>query len=211
MDDALPSLADLDAFVDTFAQTGWASSDIFFPVDTVKELALEAEAGFSSGEFHRARVGRGDERSLRSEIRQDRVCWLEPNALSSSQQVYWSRIDALRLALNRSLFLGLFDYEAHFAVFPPGAFYKKHLDQFQGVGVRTVSCILYLSTHWSPNDGGALRLFFDAGHEDILPISGRFVCFLSGEFYHEVLPANRERMSLTGWLRKRTELPIPIV
>jgi len=29
------------------------------------------------------------------------------------------------------------------------------------------------------------------------------VCFLSERFEHEVLPAKRERVALTGWFRRR--------
>ena len=32
---------------------------------------------------------------------------------------------------------------------------------------------------------------------------GRLVAFLSDRFEHEVLPATRERMSFTGWFRRR--------
>jgi SM-20-related protein len=40
------------------------------------------------------------------------------------------------------------------------------------------------------------------GHEskDVLPVAGRLVCFRSDLLEHEVLPATRERLSLTGWL-----------
>ena len=35
--------------------------------------------------------------------------------------------------LNRDLFLGLEDFESHFAMYPPGAFYLKHVDRFRDV------------------------------------------------------------------------------
>ncbi|MDQ2656958.1 MAG: 2OG-Fe(II) oxygenase, partial [Bacteroidota bacterium] len=35
---------------------------------------------------------------------------------------------------------------------------------------------------------------------DILPVLGRMVCFRSDQLEHEVLPATRPRLSLTGWL-----------
>ena len=36
-------------------------------------------------------------------------------------------------------------------------------------------------------------------HIDLLPEGGSLVVFLSAGFEHEVLPATRERMSITGW------------
>lgn len=208
--DPVSPLGDFGALIDDFAQNRWSVVDQFLPSDLVFQLAQEAEEGIEVGAFRQARVGRGEHKALRSEIRQDRVCWLEPQDLSCGQQIYWDCLDALRLEMNRSLFLGLFDFEAHFAVFPPNARYKKHLDQFQGVGLRTVSCILYLTDEWQDEDGGALRLYLGGEYHDIYPTAGRFVCFLSGEFYHEVLPATRRRLSLTGWFRKRADLPIVV-
>jgi SM-20-related protein len=46
-----------------------------------------------------------------------------------------------------------------------------------------------------PQEDGSERF------EDVLPIGGRLVVFLSGEIPHEVLPTKKERISITGWLR----------
>jgi SM-20-related protein len=42
----------------------------------------------------------------------------------------------------------------------------------------------------------------EAGIE-VLPLGGRLVTFLSDGLPHEVLPASRERISITGWLKRR--------
>ena len=56
-----------------------------------------------------------------------------------------------------------------------------------------------------------LRLYLDdadsAHFIDIAPVAGTLVTFLSSRFWHEVLPARRVRMSLTGWYKTRTNLP----
>jgi SM-20-related protein len=118
-----------------------------------------------------------------------------------------SAFDALRLTLNRELQLGLFELEAHFAAYPPGAFYRRHRDQQTGSSGRVVSCVLYLNSEWTAEDGGQLRLFLDpkdtASYQDVLPEGGKLVCFMSERFWHEVLPAARVRLSLTGWFRRR--------
>ncbi len=190
---------------------GWAVGDGFLAPDVVAQLAAEAHDGIVVGAFQPAQVGRGGGRMLHSEIRQDRICWLKPDALSEAQQIYWNQFEPLRMAFNQALYLGLFDYEAHFASFPAGTHYKRHLDQFQEVGLRTVSCVLYLSDRWLTTDGGALRLFLAHGHHDVLPQAGRLVCFMSDQFYHEVRPASRERLSITGWFKKRPNLPVGVV
>ena len=93
------------------------------------------------------------------------------------------------------------------ALYPPGSFYRKHLDQFRGVAHRKVSAILYLNPAWSVDDGGELRLYLEPAGEgeyrDIAPLGGTLVCFRSDRFHHEVLPTRRERRSLTGWFRVR--------
>jgi SM-20-related protein len=93
------------------------------------------------------------------------------------------------------------------ALYPPGSFYRKHLDQFRGATHRKVSAILYLNPDWSPADGGELRLYLapsgEGDHLDIAPLGGTLVTFLSDRFHHEVLPTRRERRSLTGWFRVR--------
>lgn len=113
-------------------------------------------------------------------------------------------MESLRIAMNRRLFLGLEDFESHFALYPPGAFYLKHLDRFRDDDRRMVSAVLYLNQAWLPEHGGHLRMYLeDRGDYDVLPTGGCLVVFLSGEIPHEVLPATRDRLSLTGWFRRR--------
>ena len=77
---------------------------------------------------------------------------------------------------------------------------------FEQVGsdVRAISTALYLNDGWHADDGGQLRLYTGGGASvDVLPQGGRLVAFQSDRFEHEVLPARRERMSFTGWFRRR--------
>lgn len=196
---------DFEGVIDDLADRGFAVVPGVLRRDQAEELALEARQGFEQGEFHRAGIGRAAEE--RPEIRGDHVAWLDPQALTPAQQVYFSFVDSLRQECNRALFLGLADFEAHFAVYPPGSFYRRHLDRFEAEGRRTLSCLLYLNVDWLPQDGGALRLYLrdEEGQErslDILPEAGTFVVFRSDTLEHEVLAAHRERLSLTGWLRR---------
>jgi SM-20-related protein len=106
--------------------------------------------------------------------------------------------------LNRELQLGLFDFECHFAIYPAGTRYGRHLDRFKSDARRALSCVLYLNPDWREADGGQLRLYLDESHSvDVMPRAGTLVTFLSQRFEHEVLPATRERLSLAGWFRRR--------
>ncbi|NBC48193.1 MAG: 2OG-Fe(II) oxygenase [Gammaproteobacteria bacterium] len=191
----------------TLADQGWCVTDDFLPPLLVCQLRQEAQQRWQAGHFRRAGVGRGAELRLRDEVRTDRVAWLDPEALSAAQRLYWAEMEQLRLALNQMLFLGLYALEAHLAVYPPGTYYRKHLDQFRGIGARTLSCVLYLNEAWQEEDGGALRIDTEPEAPErslaVLPKGGRLVTFFSARFLHEVEPAQRERFSLTGWFKRR--------
>lgn len=197
---------DLDEVTDRLIERGWCVLPTFFPLDLVQELREQAQAQWQAGGFHSAGIGRGQELNVNESIRNDHVQWLEPTT-TGALGTYQASIETLRQNLNRDLYLGLFEFEAHFAVYPPGAFYRRHLDNFRGTSARQVTAILYLNEGWHEGDCGQLRLYSDPNnpndYQDIFPHAGQLVLFMSGRFWHEVLPARRERFSLTGWLRTR--------
>jgi SM-20-related protein len=93
-------------------------------------------------------------------------------------------------------------------MYPHGAFYLKHVDRFRDDDRRMVSAVVYLNDGWLPEHGGQLRMYLDNDRvHDVQPIGGCLVVFLSGEVPHEVLPAARDRLSLTGWFRRRGNEP----
>lgn len=187
------------------ARKGWAMSERFLSAADVAALRSDNHQYWQNGEFRRAAVGRGEAMQVHNEVRRDHILWLD--GASAAQQAYLAEMERLRLALNRALFLGLFEYEGHLAFYPPGAFYRRHLDQHQDSGSRVVSCVAYLNENWHQHDGGELRLFAGDGAEeriiDIEPRAGTLVCFLSATMYHEVLPTRLPRYSVTGWFRRR--------
>lgn len=192
---------------DAVATDGWCAAPGFLDPGQVETIAAEARSLWEEGEFHRAAVGRGREREVRSEVRSDWILWLDPAEASPAIARYLGLVEALRRALNELLYLGLFELEAHLTVYPPGASYGRHLDRFRGTPTRTVSLLLYLNRDWGPEDGGALRLYRgeDGASDpvDVEPRGGTLAVFLSDRFWHEVLPARRERLSITGWLKTR--------
>jgi SM-20-related protein len=198
----------LDQVADVLADKGWIVLPEFFPLERVRELRQQAQVEWESGEFHSAGVGRGVELNVNKSVRGDQVHWLE-RVEQGALADYQAFLEEVRVSLNRSLYLGLFELEAHFAVYPPGAFYRQHLDNFRGTGARIITAILYLNEDWQDADGGQLRLYTDGSEGgdcvEIFPHAGQLVLFRSERFWHEVLPARRERFSLTGWLRTRRD------
>ena len=177
-------------------------------VDEAFRMALLKEQNdlLNQGQFTKAAIGKGNQKQVRAEIRSDEVLWMDPTNLSPLQAIFWEKVAEVQQVLNRRCFLGLKSFEGHFARYPIGSFYKRHLDQFHAVPHRIVTLILYLNESWTEADGGQLRMYFpqeDGSErvEDVLPLGGRLVVFLSEEIPHEVLPTHKERISITGWLR----------
>jgi len=186
---------------------GWCVTDAFVPPLLVAQLAREVRESWAAGAFRDAGVGRGQSFQVKPDVRSDQALWLAPDNLSAAASHYLGALEQLRAALNRTLFLGLVEFEGHLSLYPPGARYRRHLDQFLDIGTRTLTCVLYLNDGWTTADGGALRLYTEGNREDVYrdiePLAGRLVSFLSARFFHEVLPAGRERLSITGWLKRR--------
>ncbi len=198
--------AHLDYILTEIYQRSYVVVDGFVEESFRKALLAEQIELLAQGKFRQAAVGVGDSKQIRTEIRNDQVLWMEADALTPLQAAYWDRVERIRQELNRHCFLGLRSFESHFARYPIGSFYVRHLDQFHAVPHRVVTVILYLNDSWTPEDGGALRMYLpqeDGSElvEDVLPLGGRLVIFLSGEVPHEVLPTGKERISITGWLR----------
>lgn len=196
----------LDTVCQTLAAQGYAIVPGFLAADTCRELAAECRQSWQQGEFRPAGVGRGEALRVRPEIRSDLIRWFDSDDCGPQQGRWLALLEDYRQMLNRQLFLGLVEFEGHCALYPPGSFYQRHLDQFRGVEQRTVTAILYLNEQWQTEDGGQLRIYLDEEQTltlDVLPEQGTLVTFLSANYWHEVLPARRERLSLTGWFKTR--------
>ena len=200
--DAIDS-ARLDDICVALANQGYCILDDALRPELI--LALQEQARTLPRErFHEAGTGREQKHQRDARVRSDRILWLQRG--SSAADRYLDFADALREGINNRLFLGLFDYEVHYACYGPGAFYGTHRDAFAGRRNRIVSTVLYLNSGWQDGQGGELLLYDDLSGsllQRVQPVLNRFVLFLSERFPHEVLPAVRDRYSLAGWFRVR--------
>ncbi len=192
---------DVDAIAGELRSGGLAAVEGWLPPavrarldDGCRESAAFAPAG----------VGRGAQRTHRTGIRGDVIRWLDDG--KTADHVFLTEMEELRLGLNQRLFLGLLDYECHYAIYGVGAHYDRHLDTLSGQKNRVLSTVVYLHDEWAPADGGEL-LLYQAGTQSaiatILPKPGLLVLFLSEQFPHEVLVAKKPRHSIAGWFRGR--------
>jgi SM-20-related protein len=189
-----------DAIADGLANNGFAIVDNFLVLEEVNSILSLDEFKNGANEFKKAGIGKKSDLQINEAIRGDHIEWLDKFSAPEPAKIYLNRLNDLVQFLNRSLFLSLKDYEVHMTVYPAGSFYKRHLDQFRSDDHRKLSVICYLNNNWLEEHGGKLRMYLDDQTLDVLPIAGRLVCFRSDQIEHEVLPATRERLSLTGWI-----------
>ncbi len=187
----------MNPLIDALFTQGYYVWDDFLSAQEVSELKECIPENWK-----KARIGRNEEVTRESSIRSDKIQWLTPS-MGTPVANYLSKMEQIRLEANRHFFLGLFEYEAHFAKYEKGDFYQKHLDCFQGNENRRLTTVFYMNDEWSEEDAGEL-VVYDLDDNPLMtlpPKSGRLFVFLSEQFPHEVLPTNTERFSIAGWFR----------
>lgn len=193
---------------DDLTDSGWSVQEQALPAALVSDLAAQCRLLWRSEVLTPAAVGPLGEELVLPSVRGDYTRWLDQCPPCAANNLFMAVMEALRVALNRSLFLGLDSFETHYALYPPGAGYRKHLDRFKDNPLRSVSVVVYLNQHWQLGDGGELRLHLPEGQRDIAPRGGSLAVFMSDRIVHEVLAANKERASLVGWFRRRPDNPL---
>ena len=214
----------LESIVSRLNDDGYAVVEEFLPASVIQKLGKLAKKHFAQNNMQAAKIGLKNK--LRNNaIRGDHIIWLEEDSQNEDINNYFDQMCVLKKAFNQQLFLNVHEIESHFAIYPIGAFYQKHLDQFghfstdlkltdqalniqmSNLQARQISSVLYLNENWLASDGGQLRLFLkEDDFIDVLPNAGRLVLFLSAQFWHEVLPAKVERLSIAGWFRSRNRI-----
>ncbi|MEX2499748.1 MAG: 2OG-Fe(II) oxygenase [Wenzhouxiangellaceae bacterium] len=195
----------IDAAADALVERGWFCCPDAISPALMTALARDLEQLIEDDRLKRAGVGREQDYLIDRDIRRDWIFWLSRQR--PAQIAFLGYAEQLRLALNRRLFLALFEFEAHLALYPPGAFYRRHFDSFRGAANRMVSLVLYLNHNWCEDDGGELVLCESGGPGEmarIAPRAGTLVLFMSEEIEHEVLETRAPRASVTGWFRLNT-------
>ena len=190
-----------DQIADALVKDGYIILENFLPTELTQQLYQHVST-LPKQQFKPAGIGRNNDLQLNQEIRNDQTRWLADE--TPCEHTYLAIMDECRRQLSQNLFLGLHDYEAHFAHYAAGSYYHRHTDAFKGKSNRVVTTVFYLNPEWVKSDGGELIIYQDDS-EDILcrvsPQFGTMVIFLSERFPHEVLAATRDRYSIAGWFR----------
>lgn len=168
---------------------------------------FEKEA-WSRGDFRAAGVSRSADRDEAQ--RRDFIRWLgDEEKLRAPHGPFFAALENLREPFREHLHLPLGEQEFHASVYPPKAFYRRHVDTFADTRPgprRLLSLVYYFNPAWRPEDGGEIALW-DGDEEQprlVLPVEDRLVIFWSAKVPHEVrAPLARERLALTGWWLSR--------
>lgn len=182
--------------------------DDFFSKDEVDILRKTLIGKYEEDNFKKAAIGNRTNEVIAKSVRGDFILWINEADAGPAEKVYFNKINSLVDYLNRTCFMGILTKEFHYALYPEGTFYKRHLDTFQNDGRRKLSMVCYLNEdNWKPENGGELAIYTQQNGEeqevDIYPFPGRIVIFESQELEHEVKTVNVPRLSITGWLKTR--------
>lgn len=194
-----------EPIIDGILTEGYGVMNGFLSLAEVAALAVCLQNRRETGQFRSAGIG-NQQVTVAVAVRGDEILWLDDATATPDERRFLQRIGEFVQYVNQTCYLGLRDYEFHYALYPIGTYYRRHLDQFRSDSRRKLSVICYLNVDWQDADGGQLALYLPEtdGSErtvTITPVGGRLVCFDSGTLEHEVLPATRERLSVTGWLK----------
>lgn len=194
-----------ELMLENLCAQGYHLIENFLDTTSFQQLQLLAQDKCQQGLFKAAKIGINNQLQRNETIRGDAICWIDEEEVQPALQTYLTKIKQLAQCFNQSLFLGLNELETHFAIYQPGSFYKKHIDQFATAKDRKISYVYYLNNDWSEAFGGQLKLYNQEDEliNSITPKGNRFICFNS-ELPHEVALTHQTRYSITGWMKSIT-------
>lgn len=180
----------------------------FFSLEEVRAMRNVLLKKFEEENFKKAAIGNRVSETIEKSVRGDFILWIDESDDGEAEKIFFGKINSLIEYLNKTCFLGILQKEFHYAVYPEGTFYKRHLDTFQNDDRRKLSLVCYLNDEdWKPENGGELVIYKEEkGVEvakSIFPLPGRMVIFESQLLEHEVKPVKITRLSITGWLKTR--------
>ncbi|WP_242203189.1 2OG-Fe(II) oxygenase [Aestuariivivens insulae] len=193
-----------ERIISDIANQQYCIVDHFFTNEEVHLLREGLLKAFEKEAFKKAAIGNRLNETLERSIRGDIIFWMDEAKATDDEALFFNKINDFIAYLNKTCFLGILHKEFHYAIYPKGTFYKKHIDTFQNDDRRKLSFVCYLNEEgWEPAYGGELVLYLNEGEKRIYPLPGRVVIFESQVIEHEVKPVNKKRLSITGWLKTR--------
>lgn len=193
-----------EAVADAIAENDYCCINAYLNSQEVEALIADITTLRQADTFKKAGIGADQNFTVQKEVRGDFINWLSLESAAGPALKFLQGLENIQQQLSRLLFIPLKDFECHYAIYPPGSFYEKHVDQFKNKGQRIISMACYLNPQWQPGHGGELRIYQkDNTFKDYAPLAGRLILFRSDTVAHAVLNTTLERFSITGWLRNQ--------
>lgn len=194
-----------ESIIGDLLQQQYSIIDSFYSSVEVEVLRQSLLAKYEANRFKKSAIGNRTNEEIDKTIRGDFILWIDETNANPAEKLFFLKINELVNYLNKTCFLGILQKEFHYAIYPTGTFYKRHLDTFQNDDRRKLSIVCYLNEdNWLPQNGGELTLYTENSALDLLPLPGRVVIFESQVLEHEVKAVKAsERLSITGWLKTR--------
>lgn len=182
--------------------------DDFFTTEQIVALRTTLVHKHEEDAFKKAAVGNRVNENIIKSIRGDFILWLNEAEANAAETSFFDKVNDFIQYMNRTCFMGILHKEFHYALYPEGTFYKRHLDTFQNDDRRKLSIVCYLNEEdWQPEYGGELVIYTEENGTEVekvlYPFPGRVVIFESQILEHEVKPVKQPRLSITGWLKTR--------
>ena len=197
-----------EKIIDDLSNQKYSISDFFFSPEETKQLRESIIQ--QDKDFHQAAIGNSQNEQIVKSVRGDKIRWIDESKKSKTEEIFFEKINDFILYLNMTCYMGIEESEFHYAVYPEGTFYQRHVDAFKNDDRRTLSIVLYLNDEeWKDEYGGQLVLYLPDENNtekelNVLPLAGRIAIFDSKTIPHEVKKVNRPRYSITGWLKTRS-------
>jgi len=190
-----------NTIIDSFIKNKIGIADDFLSESLSFNLRENLQTLYASHQLKSAGTGDNKLVSYDSLFRGDVIYWLDRKNNNIHENIFLDLMDSFVKYLNDTCYTGISSYEFHYTLYEKGTSYKKHLDQFRNNDSRKYSMIMYLNNNWKEEDGGELCIHHADSLQNISPNNGKGVFFQSNQLEHEVLITNKQRMSVTGWLK----------
>lgn len=198
-----------EVIIEDISKKHFAIVDNFLPLSLVNQLRINLVNKQAEDLLKKAAIGNRTNELISKSIRGDFIQWMDEKEAGPTEELFFAELNSLIQYLNRTCFMGILHKEFHYALYPKGTYYQRHLDTFQNDDRRVLSMVFYLNeADWETKNGGDLVIYqpTETGEHalHIHPFPGRLVIFESQVLEHEVLPVlKNERYSITGWLKTR--------
>ncbi len=189
-----------ETLIQGFSEKGFESVDHWLSTEQLIGLRQSLLSQYKKDDFHTAGIGNKDHLQTVESIRNDEIRWLSKETSNPVEMKFFSQMEGFIQYLNRTCFTAITSFESHYAVYDKGSFYKRHIDRFKHDDRRRFTFVFYLTESWTKQDGGELILYLNNETITVEPLPGRMI-FFDSSIPHEVLVANEQRLSLTGWMK----------